>query len=203
LAYQGQIGVLGADLNLFKFQRHVDSNDAVVDFGCGTGGLLGRLQAGSKTGIEANSLARAEARKLGIPVVASADELEDGCADVVISNHALEHTLSPFVELTALRRLLRSGGKLVLWLPFDDWRTQRRPGDDPDHHLFTWTPLLLRNLLEEAGFRVLETRVVAHAWPPFTAKFARLPPSAFDAVCKVWSVARRRRQVMAIAVRPN
>ena len=43
--------------------------------------------------------------------------------DVVISNHALEHTLSPFDELVELRRVLRSGRRLeVLWLPLDDWR---------------------------------------------------------------------------------
>jgi SAM-dependent methyltransferase len=199
LDYQRGYGKLGAELNLFKFEGRVSRDDDVVDFGCGIGALLERLEAASKVGVEVSEPAREEARARGLRVVASTRELEDERADVVISNHALEHTLAPLDELCDLRRVLRPGGKLVLWLPVDDWRTQRRPRPDPNHHLYTWTPLLLANLLEEAGFTVEECRVVTHAWPPFTAFFARLPRSLFDLVARFWSVARRRRQVMAVA----
>jgi SAM-dependent methyltransferase len=125
-------------------------------------------------------------------------------ADVVISNHALEHTLAPLAELRELRRILKPGGRLVLWLPVDDWRSQRRPGEDVNHHLYTWTPLLLRNLLDEAGFEVRECRVVTHAWPRFHEfLFSRLPRPAFDVLARLWAVLRRRRQVMALAERPS
>lgn len=200
LAYQRAIGARGAELNRWKFEPHVKPSDTVVDFGCGTGGLLERLDAAVKVGVEVSEPAREEARLRGIEVVASTSELPDGHADVVISNHALEHTLSPLHELRGLRRVLKPSGKLVLWLPIDDWRAQRRATADPNHHLYTWTPLLLANLLDEAGFQVLETRVVAHAWPPATARLARLPRPAFDALARVWAVLRRRRQVMAVAV---
>jgi SAM-dependent methyltransferase len=201
LDYQRRYGELGADLNLFKFERYVSPDDDVVDFGCGIGALLERLPAASRTGVEASEAARREAQPRGLRVVGSTSELADESADVVISNHALEHTLAPLDELRQLRRVLRPGGKLVLWVPLDDWRAQRRPRADPNHHLYTWTPLLLANLLEEAGFTVEECRVVTHAWPPFTAFFARLPRSLFDLVARVWSAVRRRRQVMAVARR--
>jgi SAM-dependent methyltransferase len=200
LDYQRRFGELGAELNLFKFKGHVSSGDDMVDFGCGIGALLERLEAASKTGVEVSEAARGEARARGLHVVASTRELEDGCADVVISNHSLEHTLAPLDELRDLRRVLRPGGKLVLWLPVDDWRTQRRPRPDPNHHLYTWTPLLLSNLLEEAGFTVEECRVVTHAWPPFTARAARLPRPLFDLLARFWAAVRRRRQVMAVAI---
>jgi SAM-dependent methyltransferase len=199
LDYQRKYGELGAELNLLKFERHVSQGDDVVDFGCGIGALLERLPAASRTGVEVSEPARREAQARGLQVAASTSELADESADVVISNHALEHTLAPLDELRDLRRVLRPGGKLVLWLPIDDWRAQRRPRPDPNHHLYTWTPLLLANLLEEAGFTVEECRVVTHAWPPFTAFFARLPRSLFDLVARFWSAVRRRRQVMAIA----
>jgi len=177
----------------------VSQDDDVVDFGCGIGALLESLPAATKTGVEVSAAARREAHARGLHVVASSSELPDESADVVISNHALEHTLAPLDELRDLRRVLRRGGKLVLWLPLDDWRAQRRPRPDPNHHLYTWTPLLLSNLLEEAGFTVEDCRVVTHAWPPFTAFFARLPRSLFDSVARLWSALRRRRQVMAVA----
>lgn len=200
LAYQGGIAVLGAELNRWKFEPHVGPGDALVDFGCGTGGLLARLDAGTKVGVEVSELARGEAEAAGLSVVASTSELDDASADVLISNHVLEHTLAPLDELRELRRVLRSTGKLVLWLPLDDWRTQRKACQDSNHHLYTWTPLLLCNLLEEAGFDVQEVRVVAHAWPPATARLARLPRRVFDVLAVIWSVLRRRRQVMAVAV---
>jgi SAM-dependent methyltransferase len=203
LDYQRGFGELGARLNLFKFEGHVRADDSVVDFGCGIGALLEQLPAGSKCGVEVSEPARREAQARGLRVVASVSELESECADVVISNHALEHTLAPLDELRDLRRVLRPGGKLVLWLPVDDWRSQRRPRPDPNHHLYTWTPLLLSNLLEEAGFEVRECRVVAHAWPPFTAFWARGPRPLFDLLARFWAVARRRRQVAAIALVPN
>lgn len=200
LAYQRGIAALGAQLNRWKFEPHIDPRDALVDFGCGTGSLLVQLDAASKVGIEVSEPARHEAEAAGLTVVASTSELDDATADVLISNHVLEHTLAPLDELRELRRVLRPTGKLVLWLPFDDWRRQRKPRPDPNHHLYTWTPLLLRNLLEEAGFDVREARVVTHAWPPATARLARLPRPAFDLLARIWSLLRQRRQVMAVAV---
>jgi SAM-dependent methyltransferase len=203
--WQGESGELGARLNLFKFAPHVKPGDRVVDFGCGAGYLLEALEAQGKVGVEPSAPARAAALERGLEVVASAAELRDGEADVVVSNHALEHTLEPLSELRQLRRALRPGGLLVLWLPIDDWRAQRSPvAGDRNHHLYTWTPLLLRNLLEEAGFEVRECRVVAHAWP--TRRYATLhrllPKPLFELAAGAWSRLRKRRQLAALAVRP-
>lgn len=202
LAYQREIGALGAELNRWKFAPHIRPGDAVVDFGCGTGGLLLGLDAASKVGVEVSEPARREASERGLEVVASIADLPDASADVAISNHALEHALAPLHELRELRRVLRPGGRLVLWLPLDDWRAQRRPrAGDPDHHLYGWTPQLLANLLDEAGFERATCRVVTHAWPPRAHRLTWLPRPAFDALGVAWAFLRRRRQLAAIAYR--
>jgi SAM-dependent methyltransferase len=200
-AWQRQGAELGAELELHKFAPHVGTNDVVVDFGCGAGYLLRLLCAREAVGVEPNEAARRDAAQRDLRVVATTSELPDDFADVVISNHALEHTLHPLDELRGMHRILKSGGRLVLWLPLDDWRTQRHADPaDINHHLYTWTPLLLSNLLAEAGFEVVETRVVAYAWPQLHDRLYRLlPRRAFDAVCVAWSRLRRRRQVMAVA----
>lgn len=202
-AYQAPIGRLGATLNTWKFADHVKASDTVVDFGCGAGGLLENLAASERIGVEASEPARRAAQASGlVRTVPTLSDLGDETADVVISNHALEHTLSPYVELREMLRVLRPGGRLVLWLPLDDWRADRATTNDVDHHLYTWTPMLIRNLLTEAGFSVIDARVVTHAWPPKTERLVRLPRRVFDALSWVWAVLRHRRQVMAMATKP-
>jgi SAM-dependent methyltransferase len=203
-AWQHKGAELGAELERPKFSPHVGPRDTVVDFGCGGGYVLAGLDVGERLGIEVNDVARAAANARGVRAVASAGDLAEGCADVVISNHALEHTLAPLDELRALCRLLKPRGRLVLWLPLDDWRRQRRPDPaDENHHLYTWTPLLLANLLAEAGFEVREVEVVTSAWPQQHELLYRvLPRRGFDAACRAWGLLARRRQVRALAVRP-
>jgi SAM-dependent methyltransferase len=151
--YQPLAAALG-EANARKFQRFVGPGDAVVDFGCGPGFTLARLQSGRAIGIEVNEESRRFAESLGIQTVTSSDLLAEESADVVISNHCLGHTLSPLEELQKLHRVLRPGGTIVPYVPIDDWRSRHQCRVDPDinHHLYTWTPLLLANLLREAGF---------------------------------------------------
>jgi SAM-dependent methyltransferase len=202
--WQSRIGQLGGELNLAKFERYVSSDDVVLDFGCGGGYLLERLPGARKLGVEVNSNAQAVARARGIEVMASLGEVPDEAVDVAISNHALEHTLRPYDELRGLRRVLKPGRRLVLWLPLDDWRVKRRAASDPSRHFHAWTPVTLRNLLEEAGFEVEACHVVTHAWSIRLAPLRRvLSPALFDLLCRGIAIARRRRQLAAIARKPE
>jgi SAM-dependent methyltransferase len=196
-------GEMGGRLNARKFNAHLRPSSTVLDFGCGAGYMLEKLQVGERIGIEPAPAAREAARSRGLNVVASAGELAAESVDAVVSNHALEHTLHPLQELRGLLGLLKPEGELRLWVPIDDWREQRNAmAGDENHHLYTWTPLLMRNLLEEAGFAVTSVRVITHAWPPHTARLASLPQPLFDVLCRLWSRLRRRRQLEAVARRP-
>jgi SAM-dependent methyltransferase len=197
---------VGAALFLRLLGRHLRGADTVVDFGCGSGALLERIDAPNRVGVEVNDAIRPQASRSGARVVARPEEVETESVDALTSNHVLEHTLQPFLELREMHRMLRPGGRLLLCLPLDDWRTHRRPRvPDPDNHLYAWTPRLLRNLLTEAGFEVVSTRVVPYGFPGrFTVPLARaLPPRLFDALAVLTAFAIRRRQLVAVAVRPQ
>ena len=201
-AWQRGSGRVSAAVDASVFQRYIAPGDAVVDFGCGTGALLAALESGPKFGVEVNAAARSEAGEAGITVVAATGELADESVDVVISNHALEHVLDPLAELGGLGRVLKPGGRIVLRLPLDDWRTQRDEADDGNHHLYAWTPRLIANLLREAGFHVERAEVVTYAWPPRSAELVdRLPRRLFDLLARVTAVALRRRQLLVVARR--
>lgn len=196
-ARQRRYGEVGARIDRFKFAPWVHPSDTIVDFGCGPGFMLDSLDAARKIGVEPNPSARRIVPS-GIVVVASLSELDDSLADVVISNHVLEHVLQPYQELCEMRRVLRSDGRLVLWLPLE--RPRPIPASDPDNHLFAWTPLTLRNLLGEAGFELVQYRIVSHAWPPrFKWLHPTLPPRLFGLAAGATAVLRGRRQMFALA----
>ena len=110
--HQRRIGELGATLDRQKFTDHVNAAKVVLDFGCGGGYPLARLPAARRIGVEPNDVAREQARQLGLEVHASLAPVAGSTIDVVISNHALEHTLRPYDDLTEIRRVLKPDGKL-------------------------------------------------------------------------------------------
>lgn len=186
-----------------KFARHVKPEDTVLDFGCGSGTVLACLDCKQKIGVELNPAAREESQRHGVTPYISLDQVPNEVADVAISNHALEHVANPLRTLKQLREKLTPTGKLVLVVPIDDWRAQREPNPtDKDHHLYTWTPLLLGNLLGEAGYRVESIQVFTHAWfPRWEQWMPRLPTAVFDAVCSIYAWGVKRRQLVAVATR--
>jgi SAM-dependent methyltransferase len=204
--YQPLAAVFG-EVNARKFQPFVRPSDTVVDFGCGPGFTLARLQSGMAIGVEVNDESRRFAESLGIQTVTSADLLAEESADVVISNHCLEHTLNPLEELQQLHRVLRPGGTIVLYVPIDDWRSrhQRRVDPDINHHLYTWTPLLLANLLREAGFADPDCRVENRGLPGrATGLLLRaLPPWLFEQMTLLVAHLLRRREMRATARRSD
>jgi SAM-dependent methyltransferase len=150
------------------------------------GYLLKNLDCGRKLGIEIDPQAAEAARKNGVEVFGRTDDLPDCSVDVVISNNALEHTLSPLEELKALHGKLRTGGKLIFVVPCESIRRRFRPGDR-NHHLYSWSPMCIGNLLAEAGFHVLESRPYIHKWPPGYRLWARIfGMRMFDVICRVY-----------------
>jgi len=187
-----------------RFRPLVKTDDVCLDFGCGGGRILGYLEVGHRMGVEPSEVPAEIARGRGIEVFSTLQDVGTETVDVVISNHALEHCRVPFQELSNMKRVLKSGGSLVLVLPLEDWRRSRRfHPEDRNHHLFAWTPLLIGNLVTDAGFRVSSITVVRHAYPPWAGILWRhFPEFAFDKICGIWSVMTLMRQLKVVASRP-
>jgi SAM-dependent methyltransferase len=133
----------------------------ILDFGCGSGGILSRLEARERIGIEIGSAAAQLARQAGIRVFTSLEEGLDDTADVVISFHAIEHVDRPIDILRELVRVAKPGALIRLVVPGEmptlSGHKVWRP--NPDRHLYTWTPLLFGNLAERSGFSNFSTRL--------------------------------------------
>jgi SAM-dependent methyltransferase len=199
----GAMDALGAE-TARRFRPYVNSDDVCLDFGCGGGRLLEHLKVSHRIGVEPNQVPAEIARGRGVEVFPTLQDVRAESVDVVISNHALEHCRAPFQELSNMKRVLKSAGRLVLVLPLEDWRRSRRfRPEDRNHHLFAWTPLLIGNLVTDAAFRVSSITVVRHAYPPGAGLLWRhFPEFAFDGICSAWSVMALMRQLKVVATRP-
>jgi SAM-dependent methyltransferase len=167
--WQKKTGIFGGKAELFKFRDHIKISDKVIDFGCGGGFLLKALNCSEKKGVEINEYARKNAENENcLSVVADIDEIENEWADVIISNHALEHTHNPLNIILKLADKLKKGGLIIMVVPQE--HNNKYHKDDINQHLYTWTPLTLGNLLNTAGLEVIYSKTLIHKWPPFYEK---------------------------------
>jgi len=184
--WQRPIGEFGGWANLSKFAPYINESDDVLDFGCGGGYLLKNIRCRKRIGVELNPDARKTAAANGVECFASADEVPDDYASVIISNNALEHTFHPLAELRALHKKLRKGGTIVFVVPCESITYAYHPGD-VNQHLYSWSPMGAGNLLAQAGFTVLESKPYIHKWPPNYLTIARLGRRAFDICCRLYA----------------
>ena len=184
------------------FQPHIKPDDTVLDFGCGTGGVLEHIKCGRKLGIEVNAPSVQEAIEKNIEVHADFSAIEDKSVDVVISNHALEHVMNPAEHIQQMFRVLKPGGQAVLVVPaespaslrFFKWRQ-----DDVDQHIYSWTPLSFGNLISQCGFTVENGFKRPIGYSKFIRFLAGINESIFQIARKFAAFILQRYEVVCIA----
>ena len=166
----------------------------LLDIGSGEGHLLkaARQRGWHADGYEVDSkLARRTAKKLGLKVHHGALArlpLTKSSFDAVAMHNVLEHVKNPSEYINKTRSLLLPGGLFFLVLPNIRSRSatvkfllerlgfrRKRVASyyDADHHLWFFTPGVLRRELERNGFNILEARS-GHAARPRQSALKRL-----------------------------
>jgi 2-polyprenyl-3-methyl-5-hydroxy-6-metoxy-1,4-benzoquinol methylase len=155
---------------------HVDPGMRVLDVGCGEGVFAAELaRAGAQVvGIDAaeEPLRRARARhpELDLRLVDGEGEwpLPDAGFDVVWAGEVIEHVADTAAWMSEVRRVLRSGGALLLSTPALGRLTLLRMAlsrrafevrfDPRGEHLRHYASGTLRGLLEDFGFHDVQVR---------------------------------------------
>jgi SAM-dependent methyltransferase len=141
--------------------RHVtDRRPRILDVGCGTGAnLLMLSKYGEAEGVDVSEDALAFCRERGLEKVrlGAGEELpyENGTFDLVTAFDVVEHMDDDLAGLREMRRVLRRGGRVLLFVPtfMFLWGLQ----DDVSNHRRRYRLPELRRVLEQAGFEIERT----------------------------------------------
>ncbi|MFH0919492.1 MAG: class I SAM-dependent methyltransferase [Fibrobacterota bacterium] len=180
-------------LYLARFEKLITGKGRFLDIGCGNGNFI--VEAAKRgwepSGYEIDSaLAKKVSERTGLPVFSGdfpALTLPVGSFDVVSMHHVIEHLKNPPPYLKKAHALLKPGGILLLALPNIRSRSavvkrllehvglkRKRCGAcyDTGHHLFYFSPAVLRGFLGANGFFVLHMQS-GHAARPGQSRLTR------------------------------
>jgi SAM-dependent methyltransferase len=129
----------------------------ILDVGCGTGANLEMLaQFGEAEGVDVSEDALAFCRARGLTRVThgAAERLPyaDASFDLVTALDVVEHLDDDAGGLREMRRVLRPGGRALLFVPAFMWLWGVQ--DDVSHHRRRYTLPQLKERVSEAGFEV-------------------------------------------------
>src|SRR5215213_6810171 len=137
-----------------------DRRPWILDVGCGTGAnLLMLSRYGDAEGVDISEDALAFCRERGLDKVklGAGEELpyEDGTFDLVTALDVVEHMDDDLAGLSEMRRVLRPGGRVLLFVPtfMFLWGVQ----DEVSNHRRRYRLPQLRRVLEQAGFEIERT----------------------------------------------
>jgi SAM-dependent methyltransferase len=131
-------------------------NPKILDVGCGTGANLEMLaQFGESEGVDVSYDALEFCRAKGLKVHKGlAEELPfaDESFDVVTALDVVEHLDDDVAGLKEMRRVLKTGGKTLIFVPAFMWLWGVQ--DDISNHRIRYTKKQIVGRLEKAGFTI-------------------------------------------------
>jgi SAM-dependent methyltransferase len=186
-----------------KIQAYVQPTDTVFEFGAGYGWNLLSLRCARRIAFDISE--HAGSSDSMIEWVRDTDALPEQSANIVICHHALEHVIRPAESLEKMRRLLRPGGRLLLYVPFEKERRYRRFNPtEPNHHLYSWNVQTLGNLVTECQFQVESAEVGEFGYDRFAANLAtklKAGESGFRVIRRIAHLLKPASEVRVIARR--
>ncbi len=196
----------------------------LLDFGCGAGGYVSKMvSAGwNAQGMDMSPQAVASGREAGFTIhqgTLPGADLGGELFDVVTMWQAIEHVPSPTATLTAIRDILKPGGRLMVVCPQFDSLAAKKFGScwfalDLPRHLTHFTRSTLRAQIESAGFRIdeissmIRPAVVRKSWAYLAddsglARHGKMAKSRFSVglFCKMANLAGKGSQMLCVATK--
>jgi SAM-dependent methyltransferase len=154
------------DHRLSALVESLDSDKRLLDVGCGNGRFLYQINLRTKCkayGLDISAMAAKSAKQsYGLDIftgTACESPFEEGSFDVITAWSYLEHVHDPSEELSAIYRLLKTGGTFVINIPDFDSFSRRIFVDkwyhlDCPRHLYIYNPATIKALMAKSGFEI-------------------------------------------------
>jgi SAM-dependent methyltransferase len=140
-----------------RFQPYITKDSTVLDFGCGAGYLLDSIECKNKIGIDINPIALNEASKK-IKTFNTLKDVTNETIDCIISNSTLGHLSNPEEILIELKSKLKVGGIIIFSIPHETINFKFKT-NDINKIFYTWSPMSLGNLFQNAGFEIVSIKI--------------------------------------------
>ena len=192
-----------ANLRAGKIQPHVRPTDTVFEYGAGYAWNLLSLRCSRRLAFDISEHAGSDDKT--IEWIRDLASIPAESIDVVICHHALEHVLNPSEALATMRNLLRPGGRLLLFVPFEKERRYRQFNpSEPNHHLYSWNAQTLGNLVTECAFKLDSIEIGEFGYDRFAASLntkLKMGESAFRVIRRMTHLLKPASEVRCVATR--
>ncbi len=136
--------------------RNPQSAIRILDVGCGTGGNLEMLaKCGAAEGVDVSDDALEFCKRKGLKArkgLAESLPFDDESFDVVTALDVVEHLDDDVAGLNEMYRVLRRGGKTLIFVPAFMWLWGVQ--DDVSNHRIRYTKKQITERLQQAGFEI-------------------------------------------------
>lgn len=157
-------------LRFRKILPYIGKNKIICDLGCGDGTTLGTISKRVKEGCGLDKKAALSDKKNLYFIAADISKplpLADEKFDLVLSLAVLEHLESPDLILSETRRILKTGGKLILTTPsprarplleFFAFKLKLISKDEIGDHKHYYSKKELKDRLVKFGFKIIKIK---------------------------------------------
>jgi hypothetical protein len=187
----------------YKLKRYFAKNDTVLEIGVGLGVNLRLLDVRDRVGYDIGEYGKGYCESFGIRFVSKLDCLGDEQFSRILLHHVLEHVPNPLgVILDAKSRLVK-GGKILIFIPNEIATRERnyKPGDK-HHHIYSWSPMTIGNLVASSGFVVDKIMVGPFGYERFAAPLNRIGFTSYRLGLKIMHLVRPVSEIIVVATAP-
>jgi SAM-dependent methyltransferase len=156
-----------------KFNKYINQQFEILDFGCGSGELLELIQCKYKIGVEINKFSQNKLKTKKIIFVSKLNDIKKKKFDTIFALSVIDHLQDPIYFIKKLANKLKKNGQLIIIIRHDN-KNQNQINSSWKGHLYSWSMLSFNNLLNSIGLRSIDHGIIKMTLPPgyiFLKKF--------------------------------
>ena len=186
-----------------KLEPYINADASILEYGVGYGWNLRSLPNRIKVGFDLATHLSTEIEKSGISFVSDTSQLQDESFDIVICHHVLEHVSNPSEVLQEIKRLLKTNGKLLLFVPYEKEKIYHHYNpNEPNKHIFSWNVQTLGKLVELSELSVKKGFLRKFGYDLYASNLAtklKLNEKSFLFLQGLMQIIRPRKEVFILA----